>query len=165
MFRWVLPVAVLFALVTLLGCGSSGGGGAGTGDPVEVEVGATLDSVITDLEALNFQKVKTDWLDTNMTYHRVNTAPGVLSDFSNRLQAFLGKVQSLSFAVNNRGIESTGEAGAQMLGDLTYSYVPTGANASVEVSEKIYMTFQRVGKWGVFSIGSPQYPTTFPPEL
>lgn len=169
MWRWVCRFSVLLALVALLGCGSSGGGGAGTGDPIEVEVGDTIDALVIDLQSLDAQKVKTDWLDSNMQYHRLNLdVPGNVDNFKTRLDDFFAKIepQSLTFAINNRGIQSAGDNGAQMLADLVVTYTPKNTNNPVTLpSEKLNLVFEKVGKWGVISFGSPLYQTSFPPQL
>ncbi len=169
MVRWVCRFSFLLILVSLLGCGSSGGGGDGTGDPIEVEVGATIDALVADIEQLDAQKVSENWLDTSGEYYRKNLPnPESMEALKNRLNASFAKIkpQSLTFQILNRGIESTGEQGAQMLGDLIVTYTPIGSDIPVTLAnEKIHFLLERVGKWGIKSFGSPQYPTSFPPEL
>ncbi|HNV69866.1 MAG TPA: hypothetical protein PKO06_09225 [Candidatus Ozemobacteraceae bacterium] len=169
MHSWVCRFSVLLLLISLLGCGSSGGGGSGTGDPIEAEVGETIDALVKDIESLDAQKVSENWLDMNGKCFRTNVAtPETMPNLKDRLNAFFQKVkpQSLTFQIKDRGIESLGENGAQMLGDLVVTYTPVGAEDPVTMpSEKLNLYLERVGKWGVISFGSSHYPTSFPPQL
>ena len=165
MYSWVCRFSVLLLLISLLGCGSSGGGGSGTGDPIEAEVGPIVDAFIAKLEARDTSEVM-KLIDGNITYFG-QAGTFRYSAFQERLHQFLTNVESLSFTISEpRGIVSGGDDSAVVRGKLVYTYTANGQNQPVEVTEENFeLQLYREAKWGVLSFGSLDHPTSFPPQL
>jgi len=159
---------ILFlVLIVLLGCGGGGGGSdVGTGiDPIEVEVGAALDSFLKAVNDKHLTEAMS-WIDSNIQYRRANsTAIYTYNGFKSFLSDFLAKAASVSVQLRNRGIVPDGENNATIRGSLVWECRDASGTFETK-TENCEIAFERVSKWGIRSLsGFNLEGLYFPPSL
>jgi len=159
---WLFVILLGCAGYLTLGCGSNSGESANGVDPIEVEVGASLDAFFASVAARNLEAAMTQ-VDSNLQYYRAgSSAPLGYVDFTVQLSGFISKAASITLLINDRGIVADGENTARVRGILVCQYYTGGSLQTLQ--ETCEILYERVSRWGIRSLSRyNQEGMSFPP--